>query len=239
MTEHRFRHVPPHGAAQQSPRGGPPPTAARGSQFEGVRFRVAVGLTASGSVGRREVRTQRRPKELYFPFCTEGVERRFVWHAVPHRTRKLREECRRVEGRGHDDKLPGGSVRDVDEAMGRAAGDADDIARLGEEAPSVDLIEVAPLHDAKDFRFRVAVLRRALARRVDRLEETELATAHRRRKADEQIKPDSGNFYRRLCPMGVKEGYAHLFCLEVRQPIVIFQFQHRHGNRQIKLAPSL
>lgn len=124
---------------------------------------------------------KRRPEELDIPFCPEGVQGCLIRKAVPHRSGKLGEEGRRIEGWSDKDILAGGRIGHIDEAVRCAAGNADDITRLREEAAPVDLVKIASLDNAKDFRLRVAMLRRPLSGRVDRLDEAELASARGRR----------------------------------------------------------
>jgi len=123
---------------------------------------------------------QRRPEELDAPFCPEGVHGRPIRKAVSHRSGKLREEGRRIKGWRYEDILAGGRIGHIDEAVGRAAGNADDVTRLGEEAASVDLVEIASLDNAKDFRLPMAMLWRPLSGRIDGLDEAELASARGR-----------------------------------------------------------
>jgi hypothetical protein len=106
------------------------------------------------------MRIQRRAEELDTPFCPEGVQGRLIWKAVPHRCGKLREEGRRIKGWSYEDILAGGRIGHIDEAVRCAARNADNITRLREEAPSVDLVKIASLDDTKDFRLPVAMLRR-------------------------------------------------------------------------------
>ena len=96
-------------------------------------------------------------------------------------------------------------VSHIDEAVLHSARNAYHIARLGIEPPPVCFIKIAPLENAKDFCLRVAMSRRSLAGCVDGLDEAELARARLRRHAHEEIEPDSGDLYGKLCPAGVKE----------------------------------
>ena len=133
-----------------------------------------------------------------------GAQRgRLIRKAVPHRSGELGEEGRRIKGWSHEDILAGGRIGHIDEAVRCAARNADNITRLGEEAPSVDLVKIASLDDTKDFRLPVAMLRWPLSGRVDRLDEAELTFARGRRQPDEKIEPNGGNFYGRLCRVGV------------------------------------
>ena len=137
-------------------------------------FLVASWVTL---VGWLIMRIQRRPKELDAPFFSKVVQGCLIWKAVAHRSRKLREEGHRIKGRCYKDILPGGCSGHVNEAMCCATRNADNITRLGKEASSVDLVQIASLDDAKDFRLPVTMLRRPLSRRVNCLDEAELAAA--------------------------------------------------------------
>jgi len=179
------------------------------------RLRRALGRALPGSVGRKIARCQRRPEEFDAPPGPEGVERLPIRNASPHRARKLREEGFGIECRGDEDVLAGWSLCHIDEAMGRATGNAHDITSLGEEPPAVHLVEVASLDDAKDLRLAVSMPRRARTGRVDRLDEAELACARGKGHTDKQIETDGGDPDGGLRAPGMKEGYPHASILTV------------------------
>jgi len=152
------------------------------------------------------MRIQRWPKELDTPFYTKGIQSRPIRNAVPHRSRKLRKKGGRIERRRDENILAGRRIGHINEAVRRAARNAYDVTYLGMEASSIDLVKVASLDDAKDFRFAVPVLRWSLSGRVDRFDDAERASAGGGRYPHEEIKPDSRNFYGQLRASGVDKG---------------------------------
>ncbi len=134
-------------------------------------------LARAALLGRLFLRIQRRAEEFDAPFCPERVQGRSIRNAVSHCCGKLRGESCSVKGWRYENILAGGGISHVDKAIRCAGRNADDVTRLGKEVVAVDLVEVASLDDAKDFRFPVAMLRRSLSGRVDGFDEAELASA--------------------------------------------------------------
>ena len=112
-------------------------------------------------------------------------------------------------GAGADENvLPARFVRHIDEAMLRAAGDAHHGTPSSWSAVRPSRTNSA-LDDAKDLSLAVAMMRRAGAGRVDRLDEGEHSPAGGGRHADKKIEPDDGDLDRRFRATGMQERNVH------------------------------
>jgi hypothetical protein len=136
---------------------------------------------------------ERRPKKFDLPLSSEKVQRVLVRLSIAHDFAQAAKERPGVE-RGQDlDELTRGCLTEIDERVGTTTWHSHHVACTGVQPEAVDLEQIVPLQHLEDFRLAMAVQRRTVARRVDRLNGGESSSGRLGRDTNPQGEADLRN----------------------------------------------